>query len=56
MFSDACHITSPPAETEPHWVLRIFISIKVIVRVKQAPVHNLSLFDELNQTHGGGDG
>lgn len=47
MLSDACHITSPPAETETHWALRIFISIKVIVRVNQAPVHNLSFFDEL---------
>lgn len=47
-LSDACHITSPPAETETRWVLRIFISIKVIVRVNQAPVHNLSFFfDEL---------
>lgn len=46
MLSDTCHITSLPAETETQWALRIFLSIKVIVRVNKAPVHNLSYFDE----------
>lgn len=48
MLSDACHIMSLPAESETRWTQSGFfggffvISIKVIVRVNQAPVHNLS--------------
>lgn len=45
MLNNACHITSPPAETEACWEVEILISIKVIAWVDQAPVNNLSLFD-----------
>lgn len=47
MLSDAFDITLPPTETKPHWTLKIFISTKVIVRVKKAPVHDVSFSDEV---------
>ena len=46
MFSGACRIASIPTETETRQALKIFTLIKVIVRVNQAPVHNLSLFNK----------
>lgn len=68
MLSDACHIMSLPAESETRWTQSVFvffvffvILIKVIVRVNQAPPHNLSFLWRVSRPTamwqgGGGNG
>lgn len=50
MLIEACRTDSPPDRHRDTLAVKIFISIKVTVRVGQALVDNLSLFDELADT------